>query len=412
DSTRVAAGAVTEAREYIKGRWGADYMPRSARAFRTKAKGAQEAHEAIRPTAVAREPERLRPYLNQDQYRLYDLIWKRMVASQMAAAGFDTLTVEITADDQEGGRQYRLRASSTQLRFPGFLALYSADRDEDDQQEPSKAILPDLVQGEALDLHDLFPEQHFTQPPPWYTDASLIKELEARGIGRPSTYAPILGTLQERGYVRRAGRHLEPEELGIIVCDLLVQHFPNIVDEKFTATMEEDLDQIAAGERDWVPVLREFYAPLAEAVQEARERMQAVRVEPEPAGEDCTLCGRPMVIRTGRYGRFIACSGFPECRNTKPILTTIGVPCPQCGQPLVERRTKRRRTFFGCSSYPECTFTTWERPLPEPCPVCGGLLVRSGVDRAKCLKCGATQTQAPPRPSARARKKEPVAARR
>ncbi|MCX6023906.1 MAG: type I DNA topoisomerase, partial [Chloroflexi bacterium] len=324
DSVRIADSAIEDIRGYVKERWGADAVPRAPRVFKTRSKGAQEAHEAIRPTSVRRLPDEIKPFLTQDQFRLYDLIWKRGVASQMAAAGYDTQSVDVTADATEaGGKQYRLRATSSRLRTPGFQTLYVAGRDEDDPEE-KEGSLPELEKGEDLTLHGVTPDQHFTQPPPRFTDATLVKELEARGIGRPSTYAPILSTLQDRGYVERSGRHLQPLELGVIVSDLLALHFANVVDEKFTAAMEEELDEIAAGRREWVPVLKDFYVPLAEALAEAQQNMERVKVEPEPAGEDCPNCTKPLVIRVGRFGRFIACSGFPECRTTKPLLTHLG----------------------------------------------------------------------------------------
>ena len=377
DSVNVAASAQEEARAYIAEKHGQDYVPPKPRQYKTKVKGAQEAHEAIRPTSVWREPWAIKKYLTRDQYLLYDLIWRRFVASQMASAIFDTTSVDITA-----GPDYLFRATGSVVKFPGFLAVYRAD-----EEEKEKA-LPPLSEGGVLDLVRLIPEQHFTQPPPRYTEASLIKALEEYGIGRPSTYAPIITTIQTRGYVEQVDRRLVPTELGFIVNDLLVEHFPEIMDVGFTAKMEEDLDAIARGERDWVPVLREFWGPFQRTLEQAKRNMPKVEVADQPTGEFCEKCGAPMVVKWGRYGKFIACSNFPECRNTKPYFEKIGVKCPECGGDLVVRKTRKGRTFYGCANYPECNFATWQRPLPEPCPHCGGLLTMVNKERAKCIKCG------------------------
>ncbi|MCD6289220.1 MAG: type I DNA topoisomerase [Anaerolineae bacterium] len=389
DSTNVSPLAQEEARRFVAERYGEEFLPPKPPSYRTRAKGAQEAHEAIRPTSVYRTPESVAPYLNRDQLRLYDLIWKRFVASQMADAIYDTMTVDVVAGPAEGDRPYLLRASGSAVRFSGFLAVYEESRDEDaaaDQE--AHRLLPPVVKGEELDLLRLSPEQHFTQPPPRYTDATLIRALEEHGIGRPSTYASILSTIQQRGYVERIDRRLHPTKLGITVCDLLVQHFPDVFEVGFTARMESDLDRIAAGEADWVQVLRDFYGPFSERLAEAERTMERRPVEDEPTGEICELCGHPMVVKYGRYGKFLACSNYPACRNTKPYLVKIGVRCPKCGSELVERRTRRGRVFYGCSAYPACDFSTWQRPLPTPCPSCGGLLVVSGKHTARCLQCG------------------------
>jgi len=363
DSTRVAPSALTEARAYIAGKYGANFVPKSARIFAKKAKGAQEAHEAIRPTSVKREPEQLRPYLTGDQFKVYELIWKRMVASQMAAARLDTVSVDVAAKSTASGAEYLLRATSSTIKFPGFLILYSEGKDEMESEE-GKRPLPELSKGQSLKLLGLFPEQHFTQPPPRYTEATLIKALEENGIGRPSTYAPILSTIQERGYVQKRGGRFQPQELGLVVNDLLIEHFPNIVDLGFTAQMEEGLDEIARGQQEWVPMIQGFYEPFEKAVERAAIALPTVKVADEPTDETCELCGSPMVIKQGRYGKFMACSGYPKCRNTKPLLITIGVSCPQCGGQLVKRRSKRGRTFYGCANFPKCDFTSWEKPQP------------------------------------------------
>ncbi|MBM4466030.1 MAG: type I DNA topoisomerase [Chloroflexi bacterium] len=407
DSVNVAEAAQEEARAYIAEKYGANYRPAEPRHYKTKAKGAQEAHEAIRPTSVRREPKAIKKYLTRDQYRLYDLIWKRFLASQMSSAILDTISVDVVADsrlqiaDSEltaipshqlsaiGHKpDYLFRATGSSIRFPGFLILYEEAKDEDAAPEEGEGkILPPLSEGEILDLLRLLPEQHFTKPPPRYSEASLVKTLEEYGIGRPSTYAPIISIIQTRGYVEREDRRLVPTEIGFIVNDLLVKHFPDIINVDFTARMEEDLDLIASGEREWVPVLREFYDPFEKAVKRAERTMENVDLGEQLTGEMCEKCGHPMIVKFGRYGKFIACSNFPECRNTKSYQIKTGVACPECGSDLVEKRTRRGRTFYGCSRYPECEFATWNQPLPQLCPNCGGLLTVAGKDKARCIKC-------------------------
>lgn len=389
DSTNVAQSAIAEARRYIDERHGRDLLSESPRTYQTRSRLAQEAHEAIRPTAVYRTPPDMQPYLTRDQARLYELIWKRFVATQMAPARIEVTTVDIAAASDRSATRYRFRASGSLVTFTGFLSLYVETRDEDAAVlDEDRKPLPSLSEGEALDLVALKPEQHFTLPPPRYTEASLVRALEERGIGRPSTYAPILSTLQERRYTVRVEKRLEPTELGMLVNDLLVDHFPEVVDVDFTANMEESLDDIAQGRRRWVPVLREFYGPFQATLAVAEREMERVAPPLELAGEACEKCGRQMVVRLGRYGRFIACPGFPACRNTKPLLQKIGVPCPQCEADIVERRTRKRRVFYGCSRYPDCEWTSWARPLRFPCPTCGGLLVEAGREKAKCSQCG------------------------
>ncbi len=304
----------------------------------------------------------------------------------MKPARYDTRSVEILAG-QGAEKPYLFRASGSTLRFPGFLAVYEETKDEDAVEERVQPV-PPLSVDALLDLLRLLPEQHFTQPPPRYSDASLIKTMEEYGIGRPSTYASILSTLQNRGYVRREARRLEPTETGFLVNDMLVEHFPDLINVDFTARMEQELDEIAEGNGDWVAILREFYAPFAEALAQADEAIEKVD-QVEPVGRDCPECGSPLILRWGRYGKFIGCSAFPKCRYTEPWLEKIGVPCPECeGGEVVVKRTKRGRTFYGCSRYPECEFTSWKRPLPTPCPACGGLLVIARKDRAECTVCG------------------------
>jgi DNA topoisomerase-1 len=384
DSTRVASSALAEARDYIGKKYAAEFLPARPRMFTRKIKAAQEAHEAIRPTKIWREPELIKDYLNGDQYKLYALIWKRMVASQMASSRAGSTTVDIQAKASD--KTYLFRATSLVTKFPGFLILYSEGRDEIDE-EAERPPLPPLAKGEALKLLKLLPQQHFTQPSPRYTEASLIKALEEQGIGRPSTYAPTISTIQERGYVRRAEGRLHPEQLGIVVNDLLAKYFPEIVDVGFTAEMEEELDDIARGERGWVPVLRAFYKPFEQDLLQASQNMEKVKLSEESAGEVCPQCGLPMVIRIGRFGKFIACSGYPNCKTTRPYLVKTGATCPECGGELVERRSKKRRTFYGCANYPRCKFTLNRRPLPQLCPRCSGLLVALGKEKAGCFKC-------------------------
>ena len=395
DSTNVAQSALREASAFIKRKFGAEYAPKSYRLYTRRVRGAQEAHEAIRPTSIRREPQAIRSHLSSEQFRLYDLIWKRMLASQMADALFDSTSVAIAAQSAVSKTKYRFRASGSILKFPGFRVLYMESRDDsaasDDDETPP---LPELADGDPLDCRGLAADQHFTQPPPRYSEATLIRALEQEGIGRPSTYAPIIATLMGRDYaVRERGRFI-PTKLGIAVTDLLTAHFPDVMDIGFTAKVEEQLDDIANGERQWTPVLRDFYSPFDQAIEKAlkeAERVPRDKID-EETDEVCEKCERPMVIKSGRFGRFLSCSGFPECRNSRPLLKRTGVDCPECGNDLVERRGRRRggrgsSTFYGCSGYPECSFAVNRRPLPEPCPECGGLLLASGRTNANCNRC-------------------------
>ncbi len=387
DSTNVAKQAQAEARNYIAQRYGEKFLPPKPPVYKTRAKGAQEAHEAIRPTSVFREPETIKEYLTRDQYRLYRLIWQRFVASQMEQAVYDTITVEVLAGPEGGERPYLFCASGSILRFPGFLVVYEEAKDEDAAKEEPSQQIPPLTVDEVLDLVRLIPQQHFTQPPPRYTEATLVRALEKYGIGRPSTYAPILATIQQRGYVQRDGRRLAPTETGFLVNDLLVEHFTEVLNYGFTAQMEEHLDEIAAGQREWVPVVREFYIPFKQRLDEADRKIEKVDLEPQEIGRDCPECGQPLIIRWGRYGKFIGCKGFPECRYTEPWLEKVGVACPQCGGDLVEKRTRKGRVGYGCINYPDCEFWVWKRPLPQPCPACGGLLTEGRKGWAKCIAC-------------------------
>ena len=427
DSTQVSQLALNEAREYINAKFGGKFLPKTPRIFARKSRLAQEAHEAVRPTSIGREPQSLARFLNKDQRALYELIWKRMVASQMADASLMNTGVDINARSSRSGSIYLFKARGSTVQFPGFLSIYTEGHDVEPEEETA---LPDLKDGEPLNSLGLDLQQHFTKPPPWYNEASLIKALEENGIGRPSTYAPTLATIQERKYVQRDNGRLKPLPLGFLVSDLLTQNFPEVIDLGFTAQMEEEFDEIARGKRPWVKVIENFYAPFSKDLEKATTaipdeaidqvcdrcgRPMMVKVsrrygkrflscsgypecdnaKPIPGEqkpieiteEQCSICGKPMAIKTGRFGRFLACTGFPQCRNAKPLLQPTGAHCPECGGNLVERRSRQGRRFYGCSNYPTCNFTTRSTPLPQECPECGGLLVASGRQGERCLKC-------------------------
>ena len=386
DSTKVAASALRETRQYIRERFGPEYLPEKAREHRTRSKVAQEAHEAIRPTSIRRDPDSLKPYLTPDQLNLYRLIWARMLASQMADARSEATTVDIEATCRASSDIYIFRATGSVLKFPGFRTLYLEGRDDGKDDEGRKA-LPELAGGDPLLCPKLEALQHFTQPPLRFTEATLIKALEERGIGRPSTYAPTVSTLLDRQYVVKERNHLTPTTLGTTVTDLLTQFFIDVMDLDFTARLEEELDEVSRGEREWIPMLHEFYRPFARALAEADAAMPRVKLE-EKTEETCEVCGRPMVIKTGRFGQFIACTGFPECKATKPLLKKIGVSCPKCSGDIVERRTRgKRRSFYGCSNYPNCDFIALQRPVDTPCPECDGLMVEEARGRVACTVC-------------------------
>lgn len=389
DSTNVAQQALTETREYIAAKFGNDYLPAHARTFVGKVKGAQEAHEAIRPTSTKREPALIKEYLSQPQYRLYDLIWKRMVASQMAAAIFSSTTVDIKAKGRDAKTDYLFRTTSSVLDFPGFTALYIEGKDEEEENEKKASSLPTLKANDPLSLLELFPEQHFTQPPPRYTEASLVKMLESEGIGRPSTYATIISTIQEREYVEKEKGSLKPTELGFTVNDMVAKNFPDIVDIKFTAKMEDELDEVAENTRQWEEVVKEFYDPFGKSLNAAEESIEKIKLPDEVTEEKCPECGKPMVVKSGRFGRFLACSGYPECKHTQSLKVKTGVHCPEpgCEGEILVRRSKKGKTFYGCSKYPECTFATNARPVQKPCPECGWLMIEFQKN-AKCIKCG------------------------
>ena len=429
DSVRVAEEAMVEARTFIEEKYGKDYVPKKPNAYKSKG-SAQEGHEAVRPTYITRTPESLKPFLSADQLKLYTLIWKRFLASQMSHARLEVTSVDIKASD------YIFRASGTVVKFPGFMTLYMESTDEQDEKE--EGILPPLTVGEILKLLKITPSQHFTQPPPRYTEASLVKELDAKGIGRPSTYAYILSTIQERKYVEKLENKFKPTELGILVCNLLVEKFPDLMDVGFTAKMEDKLDSIELGKYKWTDVLQDFYIPFDKTLNTVLNDKGRL-IEDIPTEVKCEKCGSPMVIKMGRYGKFLACSGYPGCKNTRPLENekdnyndmpqnsqetdekcpkcgssmvvkrgrfgpflacsaypecktaksfSIGVKCPKCGGDITQKRSKKGRIFYGCSNYPSCDFVTWQKPYPKPCPQCKApILYEKQLKKGDVLFC-------------------------
>jgi len=438
DSVHIAEQALREITQVVRDQFGAQYTLDKPRRYRKKQRGAQEAHEAIRPTSAGRHPDQLEGVLDRDQGRLYRLIWQRTVASQMAEARFDQISADVEAMPRQGSVRYLFRATGQTLTFDGFRRVYFEGRD-DALDEDAETALPPLTPEQVLRLIDLLRDQHFTQPPPRFTEATLVKSLEENGIGRPSTYAPTIATLLDRGYVRLEDRRFFPEDVGVVVNDILVEHFPEIVDVGFTARMEEELDDIAEGKAGWAGVVREFYEPFHEEVERAKDKISPPekfldelcsrcpeegrepgrlveklgrfgkfigcsnypecrytrpangeqQPEPEPTGEKCPQCGRDLVRRLGRFGPFVGCSGYPECKYVKKEPPkSLGITCPQCGQgELVERRG-RFGSFYSCSRYPECTFSLNQRPLPDPCRACGGLVVAARGGATRCIACG------------------------
>ena len=375
DSTRISSLALEETRAFVRERFGTAYLPSRANLY-AAGKNAQDAHEAIRPTSIARTPEEAAPFLTADQLKLYTLIWQRFVACQMSPAIYDTLSVLLSA-----GARYQLRASGSQLKFAGFTAIY----DGPEGKKEKDVVLPEMAAGDSLDTMNVLPQQHFTEPPPRYNEASLVKTLEEKGIGRPSTYAPIIETILARGYVIRMDKQFHPTELGFVVVDMLEEYFKNIVDVKFTANMETELDEIADGKLTKNRLLEDFYGPFEKTLEKADEAIGHVEMPVEVSDVPCELCGRMMVVKQGRYGKFLACPGFPECRNTKPILKETGAKCPKCGGSIVERRTRRGRFFYGCRNYPACDFVTWDQPQVEPCPKCGALVLKHHFKNGRAL---------------------------
>lgn len=379
DSTRIAETALDDVRSYIGEKYGSTFVPAQPRRYAAKGK-VQNAHEAVRPTSVLRTPEMVKGSLKPQQYKLYKLIWERFVASQMSSAQLEVTTVDIKAGD------YLFRASGTVTKFPGFMQVYIEGKDEDTKED--EGTIPQVAEGQVLKLRKFDPKQHFTQPPPRFTEATLVKTLEEQGIGRPSTYAPIIDTILARGYVVREEKKFAPTELGKIVVELLKEYFPKIIDVEFTAGMEKELDFVEEGEIPWKEVIQSFYGPFAKKLEVAEEEIGKIEIEDEESDEVCEKCGRKMVYKMGRYGKFLACPGFPECRNTKPILKEIGVKCPTCGGEIVERKGKRGRTFYGCANYPSCEFVSWDKPTNDRCPRCGAVMVeKTGRNKVKSLVC-------------------------
>lgn len=374
DSTRIASIAKHEASKFIHEKYGGEYA--AIKPVKGKLpEGAQDAHEAIRPTSVYRTPAEMKPYLTNDQYKLYSLIWSRFVASQMTPQVVDTMTVDL---EQAG---VNFRANGSKVKFPGFTKVYKRGEEKDN-------LLPDLDEGDTAKMVSDNPEQHFTQPPARYTEAALIKTLEQNGVGRPSTYAPTLDTIQRRYYVRLVSRHFEPTELGEIVNRIIEQQFPEIVNAKFTADVEGELDQVEEGKQNWIKVVDSFYQPFSKEVKDAEEKVDKIQMRDELAGMDCEICGAPMVVKMGRYGKFYACSRFPKCRNTKAIVKDTGVTCPKCHQgTVVERKSKKNRVFYGCSRYPDCDFVSWDKPIGRQCPKDGHYLVEKKVKGGKQVVC-------------------------
>ena len=364
DSTRISPVAQNEAAAFITERFGEKYSKHGSRIKNSS--GAQDAHEAIRPSSVFNTPENIAKYLDKDQLKLYTLIWNRFVASQMTAAVFDTMSVKLEQNSVQ------FAASGSQVKFDGYLVIYN-DSDKN-------KMLPEMEKGDIVKRVNTNPEQHFTQPPARYSEATLIKTLEENGVGRPSTYAPTIETIQKRYYVKLVSKRFEPTELGEIVNSLIIEFFPDIVNVKFTADMEAKLDDVEVGKEQWQKVIEEFYQPFEKEVAKAETEMEKIQIKDEPAGFDCEVCGSPMVIKLGRYGKFYACSNFPDCHHTKAIVKEIGVECPKCHQgQIIERKTKRNRLFYGCNRYPDCDFTSWDKPVGRSCPKCGQYLVEKKV---------------------------------
>ncbi|TCN25632.1 type I DNA topoisomerase [Mesobacillus foraminis] len=388
DSTRISEVAQGEASRYIETEYGKEYLKTEAKKEK-KQTNAQDAHEGIRPTSVLREPNTLKEFLSRDQLRLYKLIWERFVASQMSPAVMDTMSVDL---DNSG---VIFRATGSKVKFPGFMKVYVEGTD--DQVEEKDRLLPDLKEGDEILKKDIEPKQHFTQPPPRYTEARLVRTLEELGIGRPSTYAPTLDTIQKRGYVSLDNKRFVPTELGEIIHELMLEFFPDIIDVEFTAKMEQDLDNVEDGKKNWVKIIDDFYQEFELHLKKAEQEMQEIEIKDEPAGEDCELCSSPMVFKMGRYGKFMACSNFPDCRNTKAIVKEIGVKCPNCKDGnIIERKSKKRRIFYGCDNFPECEFLSWDKPIARSCPKCDSLMVEKKLKKGiqvTCTECDYKEAQ-------------------
>ena len=377
DSMRIANEAVGEARVYITDKYGKDYLPEKPNVYKNR-RSAQDAHEAIRPTSVMRTPKSLEGVLDRYQMRLYELIFNRFIASQMAPEVSDTISADI-----EGG-DYLFRASGSIVRFPGYRAVYIEGRDDDEEEKDKR--LPELIEGCVCAISDLDPQQHFTQPPPRFTDATLVKTLEEKGIGRPSTYATIISTIIDREYVEREGRTLKATDIGFVVTDLMKNNFEDIVDEEFTADMETKLDAIEEG-GNWKKTLADFYAPFKLTLDDA-EKIERVKLPVVETDIPCEKCGAMMVIKSGRFGKFLACPNYPECKNTKPLVEEVGVPCPKCGAKVIKRKSKKGKVFFGCEKYPDCDYVSWNQPVEEKCSECGGdMVLKFGKNKAPYHEC-------------------------
>lgn len=378
DSTRISTEAQQEAKGYIKENYGEKYVPEEMRVYKNRS-ASQDAHEAIRPSHISMTPDSIRGSLTNDQYKLYKLIWERFMASQMASAVYDTMTVDI------GVGEYLFRATGSKVKFPGFMFLYIEGKDE--EGEDSESNLPELQEGEELKPKKVEPKQHFTQPPQRYTEASLVKALEEKGIGRPSTYAPTITTILARGYIEKEKKVLYPTELGKIVTDIMKNYFKDIVDVQFTAQMENKLDEVEEGNKKWVEVMREFYGPFVQVLSEAESKIGNIEIPDEVTDILCEKCGRNMVIKNGRFGKFLACPGFPECRNARPILEEAGVNCPKCSGKVLVKKTRKGKKYFGCENNPTCDFMTWDKPTGETCPKCGSYLLQKYSNKKPQIKC-------------------------
>ncbi|SFD87351.1 DNA topoisomerase I [Bacillus sp. OV194] len=389
DSTRISDLAKEEAKTFITEEYGQEYVDQGNRAEKKQGKNAQDAHEAIRPSSASKHPKELKEYLSRDQLRLYRLIWERFIASQMSSAVLDTMTVDL---ENQG---VIFRANGSKVKFPGFMKVYIEGNDDGKKDEDR--LLPNLEEGKTAEKQEIEPTQHFTQPPPRYSEARLVRTMEELGIGRPSTYAPTLDTIQKRGYVMLDDKKFQPTELGEVVLELTLEFFSEVFNVEFTAQMETDLDEIEDGDKHWNEVIDEFYKSFEKQLVVAEEEMKEVEIKDEPAGENCELCGHEMVFKMGRYGKFMACSNFPECRNTKPIVKDTGVECPECHEgTIVERKSKKRRIFYGCSRYPECEFVSWDKPVGRTCPKCSKILVEKKTKKGKvvqCISCDYTEEQ-------------------
>ncbi|MEC0244759.1 type I DNA topoisomerase [Paenibacillus chitinolyticus] len=384
DSTRISPVAQEEAKEYILGKYGESFYPETPRVYTKKGSNTQDAHEGIRPSSVTRDPDSVKEFLSRDQFRLYKLVWERFVASQMSSAVLDTMTIDLNVGNTV------FRAVGSKLKFPGFMKVYVEGNDDGTTEEDK--LLPPLKSGDQVVSNEIQPKQHFTQPPPRYTEARLVRALEELGIGRPSTYAPTLETIQKRGYVAIEEKKFVPTELGELVIQLMSEFFPEILDVEFTAQMEEELDHVGEGKENWVKVLDEFYSSFEKRLEFAEEEMKEIEIQDEVSDEICEKCGKHLVYKMGRFGKFLACSGFPDCRNTKPIVKDIGVTCPKCKEgKVVERRSKKGRIFYGCDHYPECDFVSWDKPVAKPCPNCGSMMIEKRTKTSvnhQCVECG------------------------